>query len=367
MYISGSYEVYIIYIMFCISCLMSYYGINHTYNRRSYNYISFFFSFVAIVCFIFSRKGLGIDEPTYLSGYLSVLNNDYTKLFSDIGFNYLNYTLSFIGINIYSYNNVVPLLYVLIIGTMILFGVNKKYISTVFVFFIFTGTNIDFMFNAYRQAYSFAFFTLGILIDRGKSRYNFIVILIFFISFLFHWSAIVAISIYYLSQLISDKNIFKMTLPILIFANVSVFINFEWLSIISDIISFIGFDNEKMIRVIAYTNDKATTGKLYDLNYFGRLLLMIPVFFISILIYFSVLYDVRTKLVKYSVLYILFCTFFIGMSFSFRNYYWIFPFVSLLSYDILKENKKVIVIYCILFLNSTVTFFTSPLMFSLFK
>lgn len=368
MYLSGSLTLGLLYMMFLTSYVVSFSG--NTSNRSYHDPLSFLLLFLTIISIVLSRNGLGVDEPSYLMGYQSILIGDTTKGYSDIAFNGLNHFFSEAGVRLNIYNNTVPLLYIITIAGLIFCNVNKNYRSLVFVSLVFSGTNLDFMFNAYRQAYAFLFFFAAIIIRKENSSFSnkLLVFGLYVVSFLFHWSAIVPIIIFMTSTILSSKLVNRIYILVIAFANISLFYNFEILSIIKDALSLISLDNERLVRILAYTSDSALTGKLYGLNYAGRIFLILPIMATSILVCLSIKEGIDSVLTKYAVIYLFCCTLLIDMSFSFRNYYWLFPFISLIACEIVAKNhKRKNLIYLIIFIYTSSTFFSSSLMYYLFR
>ncbi|MCD9477030.1 EpsG family protein [Photobacterium phosphoreum] len=320
----------------------------------------FYFSFFLFVLFILNKTGHGVDEITYLNSYKDFLVNKNGFKF-EIGFEILYDFLELINLNPIYFNSIISILLL----TLMFFVVNKvvtKNRSIVFLMLIFSGLYLDLSFNIYRQAFSCLFFILSIYyFTERKDKKNFF--LFFVISISFHWSVSIIYVIFILLFLF-PKSIYKKLLLL------SIILHFIVIIYPINGIKYIDFTFLEMLGIGDISNGIKgyilnSDGSFYNTTFVWKIIILFPVIYSSIFIYFNYRND---KYINYYILLILYSFVFIGMSYSFRNYYWAIIFIPFIFSKYISNKVDYNLIFIIIFMivNAILGFYSSSILKSIY-
>ena len=338
------------------------------FNNKLIDYILLGCVFVVYCVFIFSRTGLGVDEHTYLTYYKLYLNSSYFE--SSFGLKIVFDLFNILGITSENFNNSICLLFLTLSVLTIIYTIrsNNKAISLLFL--LFSYTSIDLAFNAYRQAFSLLFFIMAI--TAYEKGYKYKSSLFYFSSILFHWAVIITIPFYILSKFLSNKYNKKALFIINIIVVLLLFFKPGFILFISDLFNGIPFDFELKSKISVYLSTSADNG-FYNLNFNGRSLLIVSILSLTSFLYIFFNNIKENRLITFVIVYLCFCLFLIEMAFSFRNFYWILPFLFVFintfieNRGVLSRSNKYLISICFFNVICLPIFFSSGLFPYLFK
>ncbi|MFS7194591.1 EpsG family protein [Rahnella inusitata] len=318
--------------------------------------------FCAYCLLNFSRNGYGVDEPVYLDAYKDYLKDG--TLYFEYSFNFIYLVFSKLDVEPVFFNHLFSVLFIFLAVLMIKKSVNKPYQSLGLVFFLFFSITLDFVFNAYRQGMAFLFIAISLcyFFQNHKKR----AILFFIIGLGFHWSSIVVALAVILRKFLSFKNAVRLNILIFIMTTIAMVIPLHIIPLVTFILSKVSFVSPYILKITGYLD--SPIAYFYDLNFMGRLpmiasvLAMLSIFYI----YRKVIPQFFYKIVMILMLY---CLSFLEMSYSFRNYYWVLPFLPIIMANIpeylnsAKGKKSALVIVSVLHMMLAITgYYTSGIM-----
>ena len=354
MYIISDIDFFLFFLIFLLLVFFSIFSIikSSIFIDRAV----FYFSFFLFILFILNKTGYGVDEITYLNSYKDFLvNNDGFKF--EVGFEVLYGILELINVSPIYFNNIISILLL----TLMFFVVNKvitKNRSIVFLMIIFSGLYLDLSFNIYRQAFSCLFFILSIyyFTERNDKKKFF---LFFVLSISFHWSVSIIYVLFILLFLL-PKSIYKKLLLLLIILHVIVIIY------PINVIKHIDFTFLERLGIEDISNGIKgyilySEGSFYNTSFVWKIITLFPVIYSSLFIYFNYRND---KYINYYILLILYSFVFIGMSYSFRNYYWAIIFVPFIFSKYISNKIDYNIIFIIIFMvvNAILGFYSSSIL-----
>ncbi|ENB8499132.1 EpsG family protein [Escherichia albertii] len=313
---------------------------------------------------VFTRQGLGVDESTYREAYrLYLIDTSSTEF--EYSFNFLFYCLKILSISPDNFNNFICTLYVLFVSLLVLKVVDAPYKTLCILLFLFSSVSLDFIFNAYRQGIAFVFVFSSLLAyyqERKKIAMFFMVIAIGF-----HWSSIIIPLLLLIFRFIPKRTIKIILTGVIILTVIGFIIPLGILPTLKTIITSLIIKSQYLDKIIFYLTTSESS--IYELNFFGRLPLLTNAL-LSLIICRIFYRYADFSFVQLITAVGLYCVVFMEMSFSFRNYYWLFPLFPFLIVNVLSNYKKngrhkigqilVVILFCHVLI-SFITYYSSPL------
>lgn len=318
--------------------------------------------YVFLIC---TRYGYGVDEPTYKAAYESYLMDSSSFEF-DYSFRFIYYLFSIVGIDAVDFNNFICIVYISFSLIVVVFTVNSPYRSLVLLFLIFNSVSLDFIFNGYRQGFSFLAIVLAVyLYEKNRILYSFLFCII---GIGFHWAAVLVLIFYLLARVLKNsfsERFLKLVVVFIICISFVVFIIPPGINVaINDFISSFGLSGKYVEKVNIYLS--LEKGSLYELNFFGRFPLFVNVVITLFFVWYNIS-NIPKSIVLFVIMLFLYGILFIDMAFSFRNFYWVNPLLPFLIGNSLRHQQNngvntnsLVVLYCGLHvIISVVTYYTS--------
>jgi len=228
---------------------------------RTLSFINLFLSF-AINSLLIGLRGqtVGVDTAYYVSFYNIATRFNFNNLFNNIyepGFVYLSYLLRSVNASI------VIFLIVCSSITMALFYIfyypEKQLLSYGIIFAYCTGF-IFFMMNGMRQAIAVMIFSLSIKYIRNKNPVKYC--LVIFLAFLFHYSAILLLPLYFIIQKLVNINYKTWAIIIII----SIFINpSSFIYSFANRLTFLPKDYSHYINILGLQQSKFGLGFIFHI------------------------------------------------------------------------------------------------------
>lgn len=330
-------------------------------NSRCIDITNLVFISLFFVVFIFNRNGFGVDEPVYLDYYVSYSNS--AEFPFGFSFEFLYLALINMGVGYNSFNDVICLLYFFITLILVFVFVSENNKSFILISFLFTSVSIDLSFNTYRQAFAVLFYIFSLFSFINKRFFYGLVLSL--ISCGFHWSVAILFLLFMLSRFISETLSFKLLLLSFLLHICSLFFDMSLMSVWRLITSFLPNDFPFMFAVERYIDKDANL--FFSSSLLARLSLLIPVLFLLI---WSILCFNRICnrwILPLVAIISLFAFLFLGMPYSFRNYYWLlplFPFLLIVDDRYFCLFKQFFIKYIsplYIYLWGTVGFFSSAI------
>lgn len=315
------------------------------------------------VFLVLSRNGFGVDESTYRNAYESYIAS-FDSFEFEYSFRFIYYILFCFDVSPNDFNNVICFLYIFFACFVIMKTVQSPYRSLCFLFFMFSSVSLDFIFNAYRQGFSFLSMFLSIsLFERNKKSQS---LLWLIVAIGFHWSVVIVLMSFVVAKFLPRKD-FRWWLSILMLITVVAFTTpIGILAIISDWFTQFSFGSFYADKVQVYLLVEKFT--IYDLNFFGRLPFAINAL---VLLIFVMVFSrcIAPFWVVFVILLNLYCVLFLEMSYGYRNYYWVTPFFAFLTVFVLeyyeRRNLRINMVTgffcCVHILITLTTYYTSPI------
>lgn len=358
----------LITLFFLLHIVVLFIGVAIAYtNSKRFDIVGIVIVGLVYIALNYTRTGLGVDEPVYLEAYkdyiqLGILHFEYS-------FNAVYYLLSLADVEPLYFNRILSTLFILISIVVILKCVAKPYQTLGLVFFLFFSITLDFVFNAYRQGFAFLFVALSLhYFSENRKKKS---ALMFLIGLGFHWSSIVVAIAILVHRFISLRLARRLNVVVLLLTSVAAVVPLKIIPFVSAVLLAGSFGSPYALKVIHYLD--SPIAYFYDLNMLGRLPLMIAV--ITTLIYVFIYRNIIPVLFyKVIIILMLYCLLFLEMSYSFRNYYWVLPFLPLLMANMPcfvknnNERKSALVIALLFHLILSITgYYTSGIMPMIFQ
>ncbi|WP_147288293.1 hypothetical protein [Hafnia alvei] len=127
------------------------------------------------------------------------------------------------------------------------------------------------------------------------------------------------------------RNAVRLNLAIIVFTLLAAALPLKIIPVIGNMLSVVNFGSPYISKIIGYIN--SPIAYFYDLNMLGRLPLIVAalVMLIVTYLYRKVIPEIYYKV---TIILMLYCLFFLEMSYSFRNYYWVLPILPFLMANI---------------------------------
>ncbi|HAW7149579.1 TPA: hypothetical protein JLB60_000307 [Escherichia coli] len=313
---------------------------------------------------VFTRQGLGVDESTYREAYRLYLI-DTSSMEFEYSFNFLFYCLKILSVSPENFNNFICSIYVLFVTLLVLKVVDSPYKTLCVLLFLFSSVSLDFIFNAYRQGIAFVFvFSSLLAYYQGRKK---IAAFFIFVAIGFHWSSIIIPSLLLMFRFIPKRTIKIILTGVIILTVIGFVVPLGILPTLKTIMASLIIKSQYIDKIIFYLT--ISDSSIYDLNFFGRLPLLTNALLLLIIcrIFYRYVDFAFIQLITAVGLY---CVIFMEMSFSFRNYYWLFPLLPFLVINVLTNYKKnahdktaqilVLILLCHILI-SFITYYSSPL------
>ena len=323
-------------------------------------------TFAILIFFIFIdyyRSGYGVDEPSYANTFIDFKKNVDSFPY-DFSFYALYYFIDIIAIPNEYFNKTIGCIYLIILYLSILRVTDGNYRAIHFILIAFSYVSLDFIFNAYRQGFSFLFLYISIY-EFFNKRYIKGGILAT-ISAGFHWSSLIVVAMYFTSKFIKDKHAYYLILLTIPFIAVSMFFPLGILKYSGMLISFLPFGESFSTHLNAYLDiSNVQSSSIYALNVFGRIPLASAVIgcLSFILIFYNKINDRR--IIPLIALLSTYGLLFMEMAYSFRNFYWMLPFFSLVMINYCHSatgnirEKRIAFVLLVQLVIAMPTFYTS--------
>lgn len=332
-------------------------------NKKTMDRILTFSMLIFFILIDFYRNGYGVDEPSYYKTYIEFRQNAGSFPF-DFSFYAIYYLLDFIGVPSDYFNKTITFIYLLILYGAVSKVTKENFRSLHFLLLSFSYVSLDFMFNAYRQGFSFLFLYIAIneylngRLVKGS--------LWAAISAGFHWSSIIVVLLYFCSKLIREKQSYYLILLLFPFVLISMFTPLGVLKYAEMLINILPVGDGFISHLNAYLDaSNVADSSMYSLNIFGRFPLAISV--VGSLLFILLCYDRFNdkRIIPLMALLLIYCLLFMEMAYSFRNYYWMLPFLALIMVNYCSvtngrdRTKRIATILFIHLIISIPTFYTS--------
>lgn len=315
------------------------------------------------ILIVFTRQGLGVDEITYRAAYEAYLTDPYSVEF-EYSFKLLLYIFQQLSVEPAFFNNFICVLYILLVSTLVMVTVSSPYKALCSLLFLFSFVSLDFIFNAYRQGFAFVFVFSSL--SAFRSQRKILSALFMIIAAGFHWSSLLIPALLLSFSLVPKKRVKTLLSMVMVLTVLGFIWKLNILPLLNKLVGLIYSSNYYLDKIRFYLSTSESS--IYDLNFFGRLPLLVST--LSVVIFCRCFYKyIDFFWIKLITAISLYCLIFMEMSFSFRNYYWllpIFPFIicnALENYEKLGKNVRPYVIFvaCWHVFISIVAYYTSPL------
>jgi len=318
------------------------------------------------IIFIWSRDNFGTDEFTYRYYYSQFLDNSDSFQF-EFSFYYLFSILRFFGVSVNEFNNTVATAYVALAACTANYCAKGNSRSLILYFYLFSSVSLDFIFNIYRQGFSFLFaclFIYSVLNERKKLACVFI-----FIAIGFHWSSIIILIACVISKIVKRKQ--KLLFCIILAISLLAFVVPLHLADIFRLLSRMPLVSIDFLNHIGNYLSGEMGNNYYELSFNGRFTFIIfPVISIAgFCLYFyskidALLFNIIMILILYSLL-------FLEMSYSFRNYYWVMGLLPFILTSVAMGERKPLLNNLIIVLGyhgiySVITYYSFPIFYQVF-
>lgn len=360
MYIAYDVVLLLIFFVHCAIAASAYYVCT---NKLKYSdYILSIFIVLFFILLVFTRGGLGSDEPTYRNAYIEFLTSTDNIEF-EFAYKWLMYIFYSIDIDASSFNNAVCFLYLILTWIVSLVLIRSPYRSLFIMFFLFSSVSLDFLFNVYRQGFAtlFVLLTLG-LYERNRKL---LAVIMSIIAIGFHWTTLVFFIICISSKILKKKSSTYLISIVVTLTILAFIYPLGVLSVLSNILLLLPFESLYIEKINFYLNSGVST--LYDLNVVGRSYIAINT--IAALFFIRIYYNnISPYLINLILFLSIYCLLFIEISYSFRNYYWVFslfPYIVIFALSNIEQKDCDITPHVLVFcfahiIMSIVTFYTSP-------
>ncbi|WP_426724121.1 hypothetical protein [Enterobacter cloacae complex sp. 339J8] len=337
-------------------------------NSKRFDIVGIVIVGLVYIALNYTRTGLGVDEPVYLEAYkdyiqLGILHFEYS-------FNAVYYLLSLADVEPLYFNRILSTLFILISIVVILKCVAKPYQTLGLVFFyFFLSLLILFSMLIGKVLLFYSWHYLCIIFQTiGKKNQH----LCFSLGLVFIGHPLSLLLSFSAARFISLRLARRLNVVVLLLTSVAAVVPLKIIPFVSAVLLAGSFGSPYALKVIHYLD--SPIAYFYDLNMLGRLPLMIAV--ITTLIYVFIYRNIIPVLFyKVIIILMLYCLLFLEMSYSFRNYYWVLPFLPLLMANMPcfvknnnNERKSALVIALLFHLILSITgYYTSGIMPMIFQ